>query len=153
MPNVNAGHPHYHILSPRSGMSQILHVNANLVLTTRFQFQFHKLSSSITSATRGNASQHFASIVGWRRIRKIRLIVLQPALYGATSCSSSRKQVPNNDDQSQYRASCVPKFFSLHGFGFNQQARSIAVQTVNNVHRTTLMRTMKIIIKHLLYAK
>ena len=135
-------------------MSQILHVNANLVLTTRFQFQFHQTMAAVSPQHTVMRHSILASIVGWRRIRKIRLIVLQPALYGATLLFELAGNKCQITTISHNIAPVVfQNLFSLHGFGINQQARSIAVQTVNNVRRTALMRTMKIIIKHLLYAK
>ena len=65
------------------GVTEILHVYADLVFATRFQFQFDQRVVVVGTKYSEVCNGKFAAIVCWRGAGDIVFIVLQPTFHGA----------------------------------------------------------------------
>ena len=135
-------------------MTHIGRMYTYLVLTSGFKLVFHKrvLGSAVENMIVGHSI--FASVVYWRRVGDISLVVLQPIGYGAVvilhlaTCHSYVAAVVD------YLVPVVLKnLFGINILGVNHQSGCVAVETMHHVGTTLLMRLGKIVVEHRLHVQ
>ena len=125
-----------------------------LVLASGFKLVFHKrvLGSAVENMIVGH--RIFASVVYWRRVGDISLVVLQPVGYGAVvilhfaTCDSYVSAVVD------YLVPVVlENLFGVNVLGVNHKSGCVAVETMHYVGTTLLMRLGKIVVEYRLHVQ